>query len=122
MSREQREVHVADMYEISLIGMQFHVCVGILPFERDTPQPLEVDLIVRHAARGVLDYRDLYAATKDTIDAGPLTYLEPIAEAIAARALALDEVTWCRVAIRKPHVALGGPLQHAQVAIERTRG
>ena len=109
------------MFELSLIGMQFHVCVGILPFERETPQPLEIDLVVRHAHRqDVLDYRDLYAATSETITGGPLTYLEPIAEAIATRALALDGVTWCRVAIRKPHVALGGPLRHAQVAIERT--
>jgi FolB domain-containing protein len=112
------------MFEISLAGMQFHVCVGILPFERETPQPLEVDLVVRYElhADGVLDYRDLYDATRDTIESGPLTYLEPLAESIAARALALHGVTWCRVAIRKPHVALGGPLAHAQVAVERSRG
>ena len=110
-------------FEISLIGMQFHVCVGILPFERETPQPLEIDLVVRHEQRqDVLDYRELYAAASETITAGPLSYLEPVADAIATRALALHGVTWCRVAIRKPHVAIGGPLEHAQVAVERTRG
>lgn len=112
------------MYEISLVGMKFHACIGILPFERETPQPLEVDLVVRHGARadGVLDYRELYATVRSVIDAGPLMYLEPIAESVAARALAMDAVVWCRVALRKPHVALGGPLSYAQVAIERTRG
>ena len=109
--------------EVALMGMRFHVCVGILPHERELAQPLEVDLVVRHAAmaQGVLDYRDLYDATRATIDADPLTHLEPLAEALAARALAVDGVTWCRVVVRKPHVALGGPLAHAQVAIERTR-
>jgi dihydroneopterin aldolase len=109
--------------EISLVGMRFHVCVGILPRERDLSQPLLVDLIVRHNAdaQSVLDYRALYDLTAETIDTDELTYLEPIAESLAARALALDNVTWCRVAIRKPHVALGGPLEYAQVAIERER-
>ena len=106
------------------MGMRFHACVGILPHEREIPQPLEVDLIVRHAAdlKGVLDYRALYDATRITIDSNPLTYLESLAEALAARVLAFDGVLWCRVAVRKPHVTLGGPLAHAQVAVERTRG
>ena len=52
----------------------------------------------------------------------PLTYLEAFAEALAARALTLDGVHWCRVVVRKPHVALGGPLAHALVAVERDRG
>jgi dihydroneopterin aldolase len=110
--------------EVSLMGMRFHVCVGILPHEREMSQPLEVDLVVRHAAReqDVLDYRELYEATRATIGSDPLTYLEPLAEAIATRALAFEGVNWCRVALRKPQVALGGPLDYAQISIERTRG
>jgi dihydroneopterin aldolase len=105
------------------MGMRFHVCVGILPHEREIAQPLEVDLVVRHAAmtQRVIDYRELYEATRAAIDSGPLMYLEPLAEAIAARALAFEGVSWCRVAVRKPHVALGVPLDHAQVAVERSR-
>jgi dihydroneopterin aldolase len=110
--------------EISLAGMRFHVCVGVLAHEREIAQPLEIDLVVRHAADrdGVLDYRDLYAAASEAVRSDALTYLEPLAEAIAARALALAGVTWCRVAVRKPHVALGGPLAYAQVAVERAHG
>ena len=109
--------------EISLIGMRFHVCVGILPHEREIAQPLEVDVVVRHAAtdEGVLDYRDLYEATRATIASDALTYLEPLAEALAQRVLALAGVRWCRIALRKPRVTLGGPLEYAQVAVERTR-
>jgi dihydroneopterin aldolase len=103
--------------------MRFQVCVGILPHEREIPQPLEVDLVVRHAAtkNAVLDYRDLYDMTRATIESNPRTYLELLAEALAERVLALDDVTWCRVSVRKPHVALGGPLDYAQVALERSR-
>jgi len=112
----------APQTEISLIGMRFHVCVGILPREREIAQALEVDLVVRHdaMAQGVVDYRDLYEATRETIAGDPLMYLEPLAEALAARALAFPGVTWCRVAVRKPQVTLGGPLAFAQVAVERT--
>ena len=112
----------APQTEVSLMGMRFHVCVGILPHERELAQPLEVDLVVRHDAKaeGVVDYRELYEATRETIAGDPLTYLEPLAEALAERALAFPGVTWCRVALRKPQVALGGPLAFAQVAVERT--
>ena len=105
------------------MAMRFHARVGILPLEREAPQPLEVDLVVRHGSerREVLDYRELYDATQATVESDPLTYLEPFAEALAARALAIDGVTWCRVAVRKPHVALGGPLAYAQVSVERRR-
>jgi 7,8-dihydroneopterin aldolase/epimerase/oxygenase len=108
--------------EVALMGMRFHTCVGILPHERNAAQPLEVDVIVRHglSSAEVLDYRVLYEATLATIEAGPSTYLELIAESLAARALAIHGVAWCRVTIRKPHVALGGPLDHASVSIERS--
>ncbi|MEP6999271.1 MAG: dihydroneopterin aldolase [bacterium] len=112
-----------NLMEVALIGMRYHVCVGILPHERETPQPLEVDLVVRHAndRHDVLDYRELYDAARATIERDPLTYLESLAEALAASALAIDGVLWCRVVLRKPHVALGGPLAYAQIAVERER-
>ena len=109
--------------EVALIGMRFHACVGILPHEREIAQPLEVDIVVRHDAMavGVVDYRELYESARATVASDPLTYLEPFAEVVASRVLALEGVTWCRVAVRKPHVALGGPLAFAQVAVERWR-
>lgn len=110
--------------EIALVGMRFHVLVGILPHERSIPQPLEVDLRVRHdrAPANVLDYRELYAMVSDAVTRQPVEYLEEAADAVLARALAIEGVSWARVAMRKPHVSLGGPLAHAEVAMERTNG
>jgi dihydroneopterin aldolase len=108
---------------ISLVGMRFHVRVGILPHERVHAQPLEIDLAVTRAAdaSGVLDYRTLYALASGHATREPLEYLEELAGAIAAEALALDGVTRVRVAVRKPHVALDGPLAYAEILVERAR-
>ena len=109
---------------ISLVGMRFHVRVGILPHERDLAQPLEIDLsVTRHPdAKGVLDYRTLYALAAEHTSHEPLDYLENVASAIADGALDMDGVTHARVAIRKPHVMLGGPLAYAEIVVERGRG
>ena len=45
-----------------------------------------------------------------------------MASAIADGALALDGVTHARVAVRKPHVMLDGPLAYAEIVVERGRG
>lgn len=106
--------------EIALTGMRFHARVGILPHERELPQPLEIDIRCFRdpASAGVLDYRELHALATGVVAGEPLDYLETIAADILAGALALSGVTRARVVVRKPHVALGGPLDHAEVAIE----
>jgi dihydroneopterin aldolase len=106
---------------ITLAGMRFHVRVGILPHERELAQPLEIDLTVglTHGTTAVLDYRGLYAIVGDVVDAEPLDYLETIATAIANRVLALEGASSVRVAVRKPHVALGGPLAFAEIVVEQ---
>lgn len=109
--------------EITLRAMRFHALVGILPHERTTAQPIEIDLTVTIGdGDSVVDYRRLYDAASGIMGAGHIDYLEEIAERIAAAALATsDRVTRARVAVRKPHVALGGPLAHAEVRIDRRR-
>jgi len=47
--------------------------------------------------------------------------LEGLCEKIAARALALDGVERVRVAARKPHAPLPGPLEYVEVVLERER-
>jgi dihydroneopterin aldolase len=110
--------------EITLRAMRFHALVGILPHERTTAQPIEIDLVVTvGAGKSVVDYRHLYDAAAAVINAGHIEYLEDIAERVAAGAFDVsDRVTRARVAVRKPHVALGGPLAHAEVRIDRLRG
>jgi dihydroneopterin aldolase len=109
---------------ISLVGMRFHVRVGILPHERVHAQPLEIDLAVTRApeSAGVLDYRELYALVAAQATREPLEYLEALATAIADDTLALAGVTHVRVAVRKPHVVLDGPLAYAEIVVERARG
>jgi 7,8-dihydroneopterin aldolase/epimerase/oxygenase len=109
---------------ISLVGMRFHVRVGILPHERVHPQPLEIDLSVTRSpqATDVLDYRTLYALAADCAAHGALEYLEDVATHIADGAMALSGVTHARVAVRKPHVLLEGPLDYAEIVVERPHG
>jgi dihydroneopterin aldolase len=107
------------MDEITLRGMRFHALIGILPHERTVPQPLEVDLTVHVApGEGVVDYRKLYDVAAAVISSGPTDYLEEIGDRIA-RGVLDERVFHARVAVRKPHVALGGPLDYAEVVIER---
>jgi 7,8-dihydroneopterin aldolase/epimerase/oxygenase len=105
--------------EVTLRGMRFHVRVGILPHERELPQPLEVDVSAHVAPGSIVDYRELYDAARAVVDAEPLDYLERIGDAIASRVLGVGGVRRVRVAVRKPHVALAGPLLHAEVVVVR---
>lgn len=109
------------MQEITLRAMRFHTLVGILPHERELAQPIEIDLRVRVTdGDGVVDYRALYEITARVVHAGPIDFLEEIAERVAIGALAHSpRVRNARVAVRKPHVPLGGPLDYVEVVTER---
>jgi dihydroneopterin aldolase len=113
-----------DSLAITLRGMRFHALVGILPHERELAQPLEIDLTIwrREASSDapVLDYRALYDAAASAIAAGPVGYIESLAHDVSERAFACGDVARVRVAVRKPHVALPGPLAHAEVVLDRS--
>ena len=106
--------------QVKLTGMRFHVRAGVLAHEREIAQPIEIDLVVRRApdSDAILDYRGLYAIVRDVATADPLDSLETIGDRVALGVLALDGVERVRVAVRKPHVALGGPLDHAEIVVE----
>lgn len=109
------------MEEITLKGLRFHALVGILPHEREHPQPLVVDITVWRAperpGEDVLDYRRLYDLVADEVQ-GSVHYLERTAHAIANRASRAAGVRRVRVTLRKPAVALPGPLEFAEVSVE----
>ncbi len=116
---------------ISLKGMKFHTLVGLLPHEESVPQPLELDLTVWLSLRQVgesdspsalLDYRDLYALVARTVGTSPIKRLEALCEKIASRALELSGVQRARVAARKPHAPIEGPVDYVEVVVERTHG
>jgi 7,8-dihydroneopterin aldolase/epimerase/oxygenase len=106
--------------EITLRAMRFHGLVGILPHERDIPQPIEIDLTVTVApGEGVIDYRELYVLAANAV-VGQTSFLEGLAGRVAKAALDHSpRIRTARVAVRKPHVALPGPLAHAEVVVER---
>jgi 7,8-dihydroneopterin aldolase/epimerase/oxygenase len=115
---------------ITLRGMRFHTLVGLLPHEELIPQPLELDVTVYLSLRRVgvtdspkalLDYRLLYGLVADSVGTSHHRLLEALCEQIAAKALALDHVDRVRVAARKPHAPIPGPLDSVEVVIERAR-
>lgn len=115
---------------ISLKGMRFHTCVGLLPHEAHVPQPLELDLTVwlslrqvgeSDSPRALLDYRRLYALVAETVGGSHHRLLEALCEKIAARALQAGQVEKVRVAARKPHAPIDGLIDYVEVVLERTR-
>jgi len=118
----------ATMDIVTLKAMRFHARIGVLPHEAEIAQSIEVDasLWVRRgdgqlSARDIVDYRRVYDMVADVVTKGHISFLEEVGELIAERALALPLVSKVRIAVRKPNVALPGPLAYAEVALERER-
>ncbi|HZS58359.1 MAG TPA: dihydroneopterin aldolase [Gemmatimonadaceae bacterium] len=112
-----------DRQSVTLKGMRFHTLIGILPHEAEFPQPVEIDLTVWRDRTGeiaTVDYRALYEIAAKSLAAGHGPYLEDVADQIASAALRIAGVEGVRVAVRKPHVALAGPLEYAEVVVERS--
>jgi dihydroneopterin aldolase len=121
---------MADHDRITLKGMRFHTRVGVLPHEHQLPQPLHIDLTVRLSLKGpgqsdslkdALDYRRLHAIVSETVGDSHHRLIEGLCERIASRVLALPEVEEVRVAARKPHAAVDGPLEYVEVVLERAK-
>lgn len=110
-------------HEITLRAMRFHALVGILPHEREIAQPIEIDVTARVGeGDGIVDYRRMYDATASVFSDGPIDFLEEIAQRVASRLFEDHRrITAVRIAVRKPQVALGGPLAYAEVAVDRVR-
>jgi len=115
---------------ITLRGMRFHTLVGLLPHEEHIPQPLELDVTaylslrrvgVTDSPKALLDYRSLYRLVAETVGTSHHRLLEALCELIAGKVLALDNVDRVRVAARKPHAPIPGPLESVEVVIERVR-
>ncbi len=115
---------------ILLEGMAFYGYHGVLPEEQTEGQVFTVDVAVEadlHRAGHTdhlddsLDYRDLYARVLEVMTGERYRLLEAVAEAIAHRVLEIERVQAVTVRVRKPHVRLGGPLEHAAVEVTRRR-
>jgi 7,8-dihydroneopterin aldolase/epimerase/oxygenase len=118
----------ATMDVVTLKAMRFHARIGVLPHEAEIAQSIEVDasLWVRRgdgqlSIKDIVDYRRVYDMVADVVTRGHISFLEEVGELIAERALQLPLVSKVRIAVRKPNVALPGPLAYAEVALERER-
>ena len=113
---------------VTLKAMRFHARIGVLPHEAEIAQSIEVDAslwVTRPngavSAKDIVDYRRVYDLVAEVVSNGHISFLEEVGEMIADRALQLPLVTRVRIAVRKPNVALPGPLAYAEVALERER-
>jgi 7,8-dihydroneopterin aldolase/epimerase/oxygenase len=118
----------ADTDVVTLKAMRFHARIGMLPHEAEIAQSIEVDASLwvrrsgeRPTAKDIVDYRRVYDLVAEVVTQGHTTFLEEVGERIAERALQLPLVERVRIAVRKPNVALPGPLAYAEVALERER-
>jgi dihydroneopterin aldolase len=118
----------AERYEVTLKAMRFHARIGVLPHEAEIAQSIEVDvtLWVRRksaplSTSDIVDYRRVYEIVEEVVTDGHTNFLEQVCDSIADRALAMSLVESVRIAVRKPNVALPGPLAFAEVALQRSR-
>lgn len=119
---------VANTDVVTLKAMRFHARIGVLPHEAEIAQSIEVDASLwvrrsgaRPTAKDIVDYRRVYDLVAEVVTHGHTSFLEEVGERIADRALQLPQVEKVRIAVRKPNVALPGPLAYAEVALERAR-
>lgn len=117
---------MSDVVEVR--GLRALGVCGVLPEERNRPQPIEVDLDVRadlqRAAESddladTVDYVTLSNAVVDTITGGRFALLETLAESIAAAMLSQPGVESVVVAVRKLRPPLPHDVATTGVRIER---
>ena len=115
---------------IELRGLRVAGICGVLPEERDRPQPLEVDLdIVADLATpgrsddvdATIDYGCVCADVEHVIVTESPRLLERLAQLIADAVLVDDRVTEVTVAVRKLRPPVPQQLATSGVRITRTR-
>lgn len=116
---------------IVLAGMAFQARHGVNDWEKVEAQRFEVDVELEVDVRpaGIaddlaktVDYRAVYAATREIVEGTTFDLIESLAESIAQRVLSeqalVDAIV---VRVRKPEVRLDGPLAYSGVEIRRVR-
>ena len=119
------------MDRIFLRGMRFMACHGVLPHEREVPQPFEVDvemgLDLRAAGeaddlRQTVNYAEVYDVVSTALTVTRKYLIEALAEEIAEDLLRdFDALRWVRVTVHKPAAPIDGIFSDVGVTILRRR-
>jgi dihydroneopterin aldolase len=115
---------------IELRGVELFAYHGVLEEERRTGQlflvdlelePLDAVAATSDLIEDAVDYRDVVTVVRSVSDATAYRLLEAFATAIAEALLERLPLRRVAVRVRKPDVALGVPVEHAAVRVERRR-
>ena len=119
-----------EMDRIEIAGLRVMTLVGVLPHEREAPQPLEFDIMLEGDLRDAGMSDDLAdtahyglvaeraaAIARETKD----ELLERLVHRIAEDALTFDRVEAVEVVVRKLRPPISEDMQHTAVRIRRTR-
>lgn len=118
---------------LSLLGMRFRGRHGVLPDEKRTAQPFEVDIVLRadlaEAAErddlaATVDYAALYDVVRAIVEGTSRELIEALAGAIATAVLAAtppEIVGAVEVRVRKPEAPIDGSFDTVEVALVRER-
>ena len=119
------------MDRIFLRGMRFMACHGVLPHEREVPQPFEVDvemgLDLRAAGErddldDTVNYAKVYDVVSTVLTVTRKYLIEALAEEIAEDLLRdFDSLRWVRVTVHKPTAPIDGIFSDVGVTILRRR-
>ena len=119
------------MDRIFLRGMRFMACHGVLPHEREVPQPFEVDvemgLDLRAAGESddlddTVNYAKVYDVVSTVLTVTRKYLIEALAEEIAEDLLRdFDSLRWVRVTVHKPAAPIDGIFSDVGVTILRRR-
>ena len=119
------------MDRIFLRGMRFMACHGVLPHEREVPQPFEVDvemgLDLRAAGESddlddTVNYAEVYDVVSTVLTVTAKKLIEALAEEIAEDLLRdFDALRWVRVTVHKPAAPIDGIFSDVGVTILRRR-
>lgn len=118
---------------LSLLGMRFQARHGVLPAERVTAQPFEVDVVLhadlseaaeRDEIAATVDYSTVFDMVRAIVEGRSFDLIEALAGAIAAAVLAATDparVNAVEVRVRKPQAPLDGEFDTVEAALLRRR-
>jgi dihydroneopterin aldolase len=118
---------------LSLLGMRFSGRHGVLPHEKVTAQPFEVDLVLhadlaraadRDELAATVDYASLFDLVRAIVEGTTRDLIEALAGSIATAVLAAtpdDVVDAVEVRVRKPEAPIDGSFDTVEASILRRR-